>query len=90
MTGTARYLTFPGRGGEWVVVDLTRNARTVASCRDERGAELIAALMNGDLKALSSASADTVARCREAIHGALRTLRLRGRPAVGVDAFPQL
>jgi hypothetical protein len=89
MAGT-RFLTFPGQGGDWVVVDLTRNAKAVASCRDEQGAELIAALMNGDLTALSSASDDTVARCREAIHGALRTLRPRGRPSVGVDTFPQL
>ncbi len=90
MTGMVRFSTCPGAGGNWAVVDGACNARTVVSCRDAEGAELIAALMNGDLATLASASPDAVARCRQAICGVLRVMRPRGRPAVGTGALPQL
>ena len=90
MTGTMRYLTCPGKGGEWMVVDQTCNARAVASCNDAEGAELMAALMNGDLSALASASPEALTRCRRAMGDLLRVMRPRGRPAVGRDAFPQI
>ena len=90
MTGTVRFWTCPGEGGDWVVVDTNRNAREVASCADPQGAELIAALMNGDLTALATASPDALTCCRRAIGDILRVLEPNGRPAVGTDSFPQL
>ena len=90
MTEDWRYAASLDACGEWVVIDQERNDRTVASCSEAGGAELIAALMNGDLAVLSRADAETLAYCRSAIGGALRPLRPRGRPAVGVGLFPQV
>jgi len=90
MTGGWRYFASPDDGGGWVVIDQERNDRTVASCAEASGAELIAALMNGDLAALAMASAETMAYCKSAIGGALQPLRPRGRPAVGASLFPQV
>jgi len=81
--GLARFSICQASSGDWVVVDQGRNDVTVASCADAIGAELIAALMNGDLTALAEASAEAVSRCHKAIGGALRVPRQRARPAVG-------
>jgi len=83
-------LTCPGEGGEWVVVDRSRDAAAIASCRDQTGAALLAALMNGDLSALAGASPETLAQCRSALLGARRGPRAKARPSVGISAFPQL
>lgn len=74
--------------GEWAV--MADNQRVVAHSSNGDGAELIAALMNGDLAALGNANAETLAHCYSAIQGALRVLRPQGRPAVGSEAFPQI
>ena len=90
MTGIVRFSTCPGEGGKWMVVDRTCSARAVASCGDAAGAELIAALMNGDLAALANASPEAVTLCRKAMSDLLRVMRPHGRPAVGKNAFPQI
>ena len=90
MTAGLRYSASPEVGGGWVVFDEDRNHRAVASCREASGAQLIAALMNGDLAVLAKASPEALANCQSAIGGALRLLRPRGRPAVGSALFPQV
>ncbi len=74
--------------GEWAI--MADNQRVVAHTSKGDGAELIAALMNGDLVSLGNANAATLAHSYTAIQGARRVLRPRGRPAVGSEAFPQI
>jgi len=89
MTGALRYSANPGAGGEWDVVDQDRNDETVARCSDAHGAKLIAALMNGDVSQLASASPEALALCHVAIGRALRVRMSYGRPAVAGEAFAQ-
>ena len=56
---------------DWVVLDQERDGAIVFQCDDASVAELTAALMNGDLTVLESASGETLARCRNAIGGVL-------------------
>ena len=71
-------------------MDWAREGAIVAHSSDGNGAELIAALMNGDLATLGTASVERLAHCYGAIRGALRVLGPRGRPAAGSEAFPQI
>ena len=88
--GNCRYLSCPSEGGEWVVVDRTRDAAAVASCRDKAGAALLAALMNGDLGVLAEATPETLSRCRSALRGSRSHLKAYAWPAIGTGGFPQL
>ncbi len=88
MLRNSRFSTCRAEGGDWVV--MADDDKVVAHSSDGNGAELIAALMNGDLTSLENANAETLAHCYSAIQGALRVLRPRGRPAVGWEAFPQI
>ena len=88
MLRDSRFSTCRVEGGEWVVV--ADDDTIVAHSSDGNGAELIAALMNGDLTSLGNANAETLAQCYNAIQGALRVLRPQGRPAVWWEAFPQI
>ncbi len=88
MVRVSRFSTCRVESGEWVVV--AENDRVVAQSSDGNGAELIAALMNGDLTLLRNAHAETLAQCYNALQGALRVFKPRGRPAVGWEAFPQI
>ena len=90
MTCFSRYLTCPGVGGDWVVVDQDRNHEAVMRCGDAQGAALIAALMNGDLDTLAGASTEAVAVCHDAIGGALPLLTPNASPFVGSGPFVQL
>jgi len=91
VSSVGRFSTCRAAAGDWMVVDQHRNDVTVAHCEDANGAELIAALMNGDLTALADASADALAHCRKTLGGALQQPKPRGRPAVGRASFlPQL
>ncbi len=73
-----------------MVVDKTRDAAAVASCRDKTGAALLAALMNGDLAVLAEASPETLSRCRSALRRSRRDLKAHAWPAIGTGRFPQL
>jgi hypothetical protein len=88
MLRDSRFSTLRVESGDWVV--MADDDRVVAYSSHGNGAELIAALMNGDLTSLGNASAETLAHCYSAIQGALRVLRPRGRPAVGQEALPQI
>ncbi len=88
MLRVSRFSTQRVESGEWAVT--ADNQTVVAHSSDGDGAELIAALMNGDLVALGNANAETLAHCYRAIQGALRVLRPRGLPSVGWKAFPQI
>jgi hypothetical protein len=91
VTSVGRFSTFLAPSGDWVVVDQDHNDLAVAHCHDAMGAELIAALMNGDLVVLASASADALSCCQRALGGALSVPKPRGIPAVGTpEALPQL
>jgi len=90
MTADLRYSASPDADGAWIVIDQEQDDRAVASCAEAGGAELIAALMNGDLDVLAKASTETLAYCHSTIDCALRPLRPRGRPAVGAGLFPQV
>src|SRR5208282_1828090 len=86
-------LRFPAclvEGGQWVVVDQTRDDATIPYFSDATCAELTGALMNGELAALAYASNETLARCHNAIRGVLRSFRPRSLPAVGSGSFPQI
>ncbi len=88
MVRVSRFSTCRVESGEWVVV--ADDDRVVTQSSDGNGAELIAALMNGDLTSLRHAHAETLAECYNALQGALRILKPRGRPAFGLEAFPQI
>ena len=90
MTCFSRYLTCPGVGGDWVVVDQDRNQEAVMHCCDAGGAALIAALMNGDLDALAGADRQSLATCHDAIGGALRLPKPNAKPSVGSGLLIQL
>lgn len=90
MSSVQRFSACRVEGGEWAVVDQTRNDTIVVQPSDGTGADLIAALMNGDLTPLASARAEALAHCYKTIRGSLGVLRPRGRPAVGSEAFPQI
>ena len=88
MLRDSRFSTRRVESGGWAIV--ADDDTVVAHSSHGNGAELIAALMNGDLTSLGNASAETLAHCYSAIQGALRVLKPRGRPAVGREAFPQI
>jgi hypothetical protein len=88
MLRDSRFSTRRVESGDWVI--MADDDTVVAHSSDGNGAELIAALMNGDLTPLGKANAETLAHCYSAIQGALRVLRPRGRPAVGWEALPQI
>ena len=88
MLQVSRFSTCRVASGEWVV--MADGDTVVAHSSDGNGAELIAALMNGDLTTPRTASAETLAHCYGAIRGVRRVLRPRSRPAVGSEAFPQI
>jgi hypothetical protein len=90
MRADLRYSASPDADGGWVVIDQEREDRAVANCAEASGAALVAALMNGDLAILAKASAEALAYCHSAVDCALRPLRPRGRPAVGMALFPQV
>ncbi len=83
-----RFSTYRVKSGDWVV--MADGDTVVAHSSDGNGADLVAALMNGDLTPLGNANAETLAHGYSAIQGALRVLRPRGRPAVGWEALPQI
>ena len=85
-----RYSACQGAGGDWVVVDQDRDHQAVIHCCDAEGAAAIAALMNGDLDVLASASTRALAVCHGAIGGALRLPKPSARPFVGCVPFVQL
>jgi hypothetical protein len=64
-------------GDVWVVVDEERDDQIAARCSQAAEAELIAALMNGDMTALANASAETAQRSYSAIGGALLVVSQR-------------
>jgi hypothetical protein len=79
MSNGLRFSTSWVENGKGNVVDWAHND-AVAHCRDGNEAELAAALMNGDLSLLASASAETLACRHSAMRGALRVLKPPGRP----------
>ena len=90
MSNRLRFSTCWVEGGAWVIVDEDCNDEIAVRFSDSNGAELIAGLMNGDLSALTCATAETVAQCHCAMRGALRVLKPAGRPGVGTGAFAQV
>ncbi len=87
MTGAVRYSARVDAERGWIVVD-AGGKPALGCCADAGGAELAAALMNGDLAALARASPETLAQCRATLGDMLRGPRLRGRPAVGEARYP--
>ena len=55
--------------------------------RDRDDANVIAALMNGDLATLGNAIPEMLAHCYDTIQIMLRVPRQQGMPAVGSEAF---
>lgn len=90
MSSVGRFSTCRAESGEWTVVSQTRDNTIVLHSSDGNGANLIAALMNGDLATLATASAETFAHCYDTVRRMLGALRPRGRPAVGSEVFPQI
>jgi hypothetical protein len=86
MSSFPRFLTCWVESGEWFVMDQTRDD-IVMHLRDGKEAELIAALMNGDLAKLATANPETLANCYKTVRRLLHVPRERHRPEVASEAF---
>ena len=56
-----RFVVIDVKDGPWLVLDLARGRKVVASCFDLRAAETFAALMNGDVRSALARRDDAIA-----------------------------
>ena len=83
MNEAASYSVHLTAKGHAVVDD----AKALVACATFEAAHMIAALMNGDARAIAAGTDRAAAECRRALFAILRPMQQAGRPALEI-AFP--